>query len=168
MWCISVWTLPVSVLCPQHTRSWPWALWNSPRSSPSQVHTRYSCATWGTSLVRLPLPAAFMGGRFENMFKCDFSGPALSWVATKDIKCVMFGDSEENTITFSGYILDCSVIYSTSPPLSLPVSYSGLCNQTGITCPPSMLSIKLAYFKTRAVSQILKRAVRLFFKLLPT
>lgn len=36
--------LAVLILCPQHTQSWPWAQWNSLRSSPSRGRTRSSCA----------------------------------------------------------------------------------------------------------------------------
>lgn len=75
------------------------------------------------------------------------------------VRFVILGDFEEETVTSSGHILDCSLFFrSLSFPLpSLPVNYDGLHNQTWILCPPSSL---LVHLKSPLFNQSIKRTAR--------
>lgn len=62
----------------QRTRSWPWARWNSPRSSHSRDLTRCSSAIWGTSPVSQWDVGCFM---------CWFTSDCLWMTRTVWIAC---------------------------------------------------------------------------------
>lgn len=72
-------------------------------------------------------------------FCLDWMLPAGNgWFFLGEVFNIWRFNKKQETATSSGYILDCSVIHSRSPLLSVPASYGGLRTQTSMPRPPAV------------------------------